>query len=110
MIKITAEVDNEGILKTCGIAGHAEGGPKGKDPVCGAVSALAGTALRVLAKETGVFLRADVSTRGQLKLETEYAPEGKAFLFAVGAFLLEGLQFVSEEYPNHCTIHIKRRN
>jgi hypothetical protein len=43
-------------------------------------------------------------------MEAEYAPEGREFLAAAGAFLVEGLLSVSAEFPDYCKVIIERRN
>jgi hypothetical protein len=39
-------------------------------------------------------------------MEADYTPEGKDFLSAAGAFFIEGLVSVAEEYPDYCRINI----
>jgi hypothetical protein len=43
-------------------------------------------------------------------MEADYTPEGKEFLSAAGAFLIEGLVSVAEEYPDYCKITIAGGN
>ena len=109
MIAIDMVVDDEGILVSCGARGHAFAGPLGADLVCAAVSVLLRTAFRVLSNKNGIVVRGDAPDRGLLWLEVEYAPEGKDFLAAAGAFLTEGLLSVSGDYPEHCTVTIRTR-
>jgi hypothetical protein len=40
-------------------------------------------------------------------MEAEYDAEGRDFLAAAGAFLIEGLRSVSEEYPDCCCLTIE---
>jgi hypothetical protein len=40
-------------------------------------------------------------------MEIEYTGEGREFLSAAGAFLLEGLKSVAGEYPDYCTMNIQ---
>ncbi|MDR1374291.1 MAG: ribosomal-processing cysteine protease Prp [Treponema sp.] len=107
MITIEAALDEAGVLRSCRAEGHAGAGSAGGDIVCAAVSVLMRTALRVLSGTEGIAVRGDAPRRGLLWLEADYAPEGKGFLSAAGAFLLEGLASVSREYPDNCTIHIR---
>jgi hypothetical protein len=37
-------------------------------------------------------------------MEVDYSAEGRDYLSAAGAFLIEGLRSVSEAYPDHCGI------
>jgi uncharacterized protein YsxB (DUF464 family) len=110
MIKIDAAFDDEGLLRSCSVKGHAGSGPRGADIVCAAVSVLARTALRTLSGREGITVRGAAPERGVFKLETAAAGEGKLFLFAAGAFLMEGLASVSEEYPDCCVINIRGKN
>ncbi|MDR2807478.1 MAG: ribosomal-processing cysteine protease Prp [Spirochaetaceae bacterium] len=108
MITIELYFDHSGLLKRCRADGHAGAGSKGNDIVCAAVSILLRATYRTLLKKTGIKLRERVPERGAffLELENEATEEASAFLFAVGSFLKEGLQSVSEEYPQFCTVKI----
>jgi uncharacterized protein YsxB (DUF464 family) len=108
MIRIDAALDEGGILISCGVSGHAGAGPAGNDIVCAAVSVLARTALRTLSGRKGIILRGDAPERGVFWLETDYLGEGREFLAAAGAFLIEGLRSVAEDYPDYCTMTIHR--
>jgi uncharacterized protein YsxB (DUF464 family) len=112
MITIDVAVDNAGLLMSCRAAGHAGAGPRGGDIVCAAVSVLLRTALRTLSGREGIQVRGGAPERGVLWLETGYTGEGRDFLSAAGAFLMEGIKSVSEEYPDYCAlnIHTERRN
>jgi hypothetical protein len=41
-------------------------------------------------------------------MEADYTEEGREFLAAAGAFLIEGLMSVSEDFPDYCRIDIQR--
>jgi uncharacterized protein YsxB (DUF464 family) len=112
MIRIDVALDEAGLLMSCGVTGHAGAGPRGGDIVCAAVSVLVRTALRTLSGREGILVRGDAPERGSFWLETAYTGTGRDFLAAAGAFLVEGLKSVSEEYPDYCKlkIHTERRN
>jgi uncharacterized protein YsxB (DUF464 family) len=112
MIYVDMALDEAGLLRSCSVMGHADAGPRGGDIVCAAVSVLLRTALRTLSGREGIRIRGDAPERGALWLETDYTGEGRGFLSAAGAFLVEGIKSVSEEYPDYCTLHIhtERRN
>lgn len=93
-------------MKSCRVRGHAGAGPKGGDIVCAAVSVLTRTALRVLSRGEGITVRGTAPERGLVGMEIEYTGQGREFLSAVGAFLLEGLESVAGEYPDYCSIYI----
>jgi hypothetical protein len=42
-------------------------------------------------------------------MEVDYSAEGRDYLAAAGAFLIEGLRSVSEEFPDHCVMEIENR-
>ena len=106
MITIGAALDEAGLLRSCRVCGHAGAGPAGGDIVCAAVSVLTRTALMVLSQREGITVRGEAPERGLVELEIEYTGQGREFLSAAGAFLLEGLKSVAGEYPDYCTMHV----
>ena len=108
MIEIDAVLDMDGTLRACKVSGHAGAGQTGNDIVCAAVSVLMRTAIRTLSEREGITIRCDAPEPGFLFLEVDYMAEGREFLFAAGVFLLEGLASVAEEYPEHCSLSIRR--
>jgi uncharacterized protein YsxB (DUF464 family) len=109
LIEIEAALDENGILRSCTACGHANAGRTGTDIVCAAVSVLMRTAVRALSGREGITIRCDAPDPGFLKLEVDYTEAGKGFLFAAGVFLTEGLASVAGEYPQHCTLTIRRK-
>ncbi|MDR2404704.1 MAG: ribosomal-processing cysteine protease Prp [Spirochaetaceae bacterium] len=111
MVRIEVVLDEEGLLVSCGVSGHAGAGPRGSDVVCAAVSVLVRAAVRTLSGREGIRVRGDAPERGAFWLETDYSAAGRERLSAVGAFLLEGLRSVTESYPEYCrmSIHTERR-
>ena len=108
MIKIEAVLDSDGILKTCTASGHAGAGKTGTDIVCAAVSVLMRAAVRALSGRKGITIWCEAPEPGFLFLEAGYTAEGREFLSAAGVFLTEGLASVAEEYPEYCTLVIRR--
>ncbi|WP_010259586.1 ribosomal-processing cysteine protease Prp [Treponema primitia] len=106
MIRVEAALDKAGLLRSCRVEGHAGAGPKGGDIVCAAVSVLTRTALQVLSQREGITVRGEAPERGIVRIEIDYTGQGREFLSAAGAFLLEGLKSVAGEYPDYCTMHI----
>jgi uncharacterized protein YsxB (DUF464 family) len=111
MVRIEVVVDEEGLLVSCGVSGHAGAGPRGSDVVCAAVSVLVRAAVRTLSGREGVRVRGDAPERGAFWLETDCSVAGREYLSATGGFLLEGLRSVAESYPEYCimSIHTERR-
>ena len=110
MIKANVVLDRAGLLESCRVSGHAGAGKQGSDIVCAAVSVLARTFIRVLADRKDIIVRGSIPGRGDFCVEVEYSPEGREFLAATGAFLIEGLRSVSEEFPHNCKLFIERQN
>ena len=109
MIQVDMILDEAGLLKSCRVSGHAGAGKRGEDIVCAAVSVLTRTAINVLSGRKDITIRGDIPEPGNFYLETEYSPEGREFLSAVGTFLIEGLLSVSKEFPDNCKVSIERR-
>jgi len=103
-------LDEAGLLRSCRVQGHAGAGKKGGDIVCAAVSVLTRTIIRVLSGRKDITIRGSIPGQGDFYMEAEYAPEGREFLAAAGAFLVEGLLSVSAEFPDNCKVIIERRN
>ena len=103
-------MDEAGLLSSCRVQGHAGAGKQGSDIVCAAVSVLARTLVRLLADRKDILIRGSIPGRGDFCVEVEYSPEGREFLAAAGAFLMEGLISVAEEFPDNCKVIIERRN
>ena len=103
-------LDEAGLLRSCRVQGHAGEGKRGSDIVCAAVSVLTRTIVRVLSKRKDLIIRGSIPEQGDFRFEMECKSGGKEFLSAAGAFLVEGLASVSEEYPDNCRLIIERRN
>jgi uncharacterized protein YsxB (DUF464 family) len=103
-------LDEAGLLRSCQVQGHAGAGKCGSDIVCAAVSVLTRTMIRTLSGREGITLKGNAGVRGNFQMEAEYQSEGREFLAAAGAFLIEGLLSVSEEFPDNCRVNIERRN
>jgi uncharacterized protein YsxB (DUF464 family) len=103
MIKIDAVLDEAGLLRSCTVSGHAV------KPVCGAVSILMKTALRVLFKREGIETQGGASAPGVFWMNIEDCTrEGRDFLCAIGTFLMEGLLSIAKDYPDCCIMNIYR--
>jgi len=66
------------------------------------------TAVRVLSARKGITIRHYAPEPGFLSMETNFTAEGRDFLLAAGVFLTEGIASVAEEYPEYCTLVIRR--
>ena len=110
MIKADLVLDEAGLLRSCCVQGHAGAAVRGNDIVCAAVSVLTRTIIRILSNRKDITIRGSIPEQGNFRMETDYAPEGREFLAAAGAFLTEGLLSVSAEFPDNCRVIIERRN
>ena len=110
MIQVDMILDKAGLLSSCRVTGHAGAGKKGSDIVCAAVSVLTRTFIRILAERQDVKIRGCIPEQGNFWVEADYTPEGKSFLAGAGAFLIEGLNSVSAEFPDYCKVTIEERN
>jgi uncharacterized protein YsxB (DUF464 family) len=109
VIEIEAVLEQDGTLRACKATGHAGAGKTGSDVVCAAVSVLMRTACGTLSGRKGITIRYDAPEKGALWLETDYDADGKDFLFAAGAFLIEGLKSLAQEFPQNCRMNISER-
>jgi len=103
-------LDQAGLLRVCRVRGHAGAGKRGYDIVCAAVSVLTRATIRVLSGRKGITIRGSTPEQGNFYLEAEYTPEGREFLDAAGAFLMEGLLSIADEFPEYCKVTVERRN
>ena len=110
MIQIDMVLDEAGLLRSCRVSGHAGAGKRGEDIVCAAVTVLTRTLIQVLSGREGITIRGSIPEQGNFWMEAEYTPEGREFLAAAGAFLIEGLLSVSAEFPGYCKVIMERRN
>ena len=102
-------LDEAGILRSCRVFGHAGFAEKGSDIVCAAVSVLTRTMIKVLSGREDITIRGCIPGAGNFQMEADYSGEGREYLAATGAFLIEGLISVAEEFPDNCKVNIERR-
>ena len=91
-------------IDTCGftIRGHADYAEHGKDIVCSAVSALTQTIAIILKRECNAFV---VNNEGLLFVSFDnYQIKEKLLL----STLIEGLNNVKSDYPNHIELNIQK--
>ncbi|MDR0383275.1 MAG: ribosomal-processing cysteine protease Prp [Spirochaetaceae bacterium] len=109
MIRLEAVLDGAGVLVKYRASGHAGAGPAGADIVCAAVSVLSRSLVRALFGRDGITVRSDAPERGIISVEIGYSENRRNFLEGTGAFLLEGLASVAEEYPEYCKLTVARK-
>ena len=109
MIQADLVLDEAGLLRSCRVQGHAGAGKRGEDTVCAAVSVLTRTIVRSLSGRKGITIRGSIPDGGNFSMEAEYTAAGREFLAGAGAFFIEGLLSVSDEFPDYCKVIIERR-
>jgi uncharacterized protein YsxB (DUF464 family) len=107
---VTVTLDGSFLLRSLAVTGHAEGGLKGNDVVCAAVTVLVRTAAAVLSDKNYITAHIFAPARGELYLDVECVREGEPYLSAVQDFLLEGLGSLAAEYPDCVNIVYEQRS
>ncbi len=108
MISVDVVQNKAGVLRSCRITGHADAGPKGSDVVCAAVSVLSRTAVKLLSTREGVVIHAETPKRGELLFEIEPTEATVPYITVVAAYLIEGIRSVVAEYPDNCTLILRK--
>jgi uncharacterized protein YsxB (DUF464 family) len=107
LIAVSAGFDSNGLLVRCHVEGHANAAPRGMDTVCAAVSVLLRSFARCLEGRAGIDASFYAPERGVFNFESKYSEAGRAFLFAAGCFLFEGLSSIAEEFPQFCKLNVE---
>jgi uncharacterized protein YsxB (DUF464 family) len=109
MITVVMVLDEQGLLQSCDVQGHAGAGKRGNDIVCAAVSVLVRTAQSTLTGKKGITAKSKAKRRGVLTLKvTAESGAAQDFLAGISAFLVEGLLSVAMEYPDNCVVTITK--
>lgn len=104
MTDVALERGKSGAFLSCKAEGHCEFAAKGSDIVCSAVTALLKTAMQVLSETSGVIVKADTASRGNLAFSVEVQkaePETEPRLVCVADFISRGIGSIAAEYPQH---------
>lgn len=110
MTEITLVKAKNGNALKCIASGHAGFAESGKDIVCSAVTVLMRTAMQVFSETSGIELKTDTSTRGNLTFTVETKKSDSVLqerVSAIGDFLKKGFESLSEEFPKNVTFELK---
>jgi len=107
MIKALIFRDHRGYLKTLEISGH--GGIKGKvDPLCAAVTALAGSFGRLLESQDKIQWAGEAPIPGEYSVEVKEVPENRVSWFSgVSDLMIVGLVHLKTQYPDNIEVKIE---
>lgn len=87
------------------VEGHALRGDSGNSVPCAAVSALTGSAARLISSKPGINSSGGAETPGTMLLSIEKVEEGCIeWLQGITDFLVIGLKEVEREYPSECSV------
>jgi len=108
MIRVELTLDQKMCLLDLYVYGHSvKRGPGGSVP-CAAVSALAGSAARLIESEGSILHRGKAETEGELVLHIDGISEDhREWLRGITDFLITGMKTVETEYPNECSVVLK---
>lgn len=109
MITITVNVE-DGVVTFLEAMGHANASPVGEDVVCGSVTFLLRTFVRLLCSgdTDGVKSFAEAPREGVLRWEMQsFSPGVHDRLTGAGELLLRGLRDLAEEFPHYVRVEIK---
>ena len=110
MIVVTVDLNDDGIIKSAVVSGHAIGLEKGGNIVCAAATILIRTAARLLEGTRGVKVAGGPGRSGELSLFIEKVGEqSKSYVKAVGDYLLTGIRDLQHEFPDDCTLEERQR-
>lgn len=104
------ELDSRGLLRSLAADGHAAMLQESGSIPCAAVSALAGTAARLIEARQGIIHSGGAPAAGSLKLTVHSAARReRRWLQGITDFVVAGLQDVEREYPAECRVEIRTK-
>jgi uncharacterized protein YsxB (DUF464 family) len=110
VIRIVVELDNRGLLRSLAADGHAAMLQESGSIPCAAVSALVGTAARLIEARDGIVHSGGASAAGSLNLTIHSAGRReRPWLQGVTDYVVAGLQDVEREYPAECRVEIRTK-
>jgi len=87
------------------VEGHAVRGDSGNSVPCAAVSALTGSAARLISSNDGICCSGGADAPGKMVLNIEKVEERCIeWLQGITDFLVIGLKEVEREYPTECSV------
>jgi hypothetical protein len=107
VIRLSLRLRADGCLAGFAASGHAGAGPKGRDPVCAAVTVLLRTAARLLAERPELQAGGGSPAEGVMRLELQPPPAGsREWVLGVTDTLLTGLRDLDREFPGRLKLDV----
>lgn len=108
-MRIRADVDRTGVLRTLTASGHAGTAARGQDIVCAAASALLFSVARTLEAADEVDVDGGADRKGELELVVRrIAEEQREWGRGVTEMFLKGIMDLAREHPSNVELTISR--
>jgi len=107
VIRLSVRLRADGCLAGFSASGHAGAGPKGRDPLCAAVTVLLRTSARLLSGQPDLRVSGGSPEEGVMRLALERPPEGRReWVRGVTATLVAGLTDLDREFPGRLRLEV----
>jgi uncharacterized protein YsxB (DUF464 family) len=107
VIRLSVRLAADGCLAGFVASGHAEAGPRGRDPVCAAVTVLLRTSARLLSAQPDLRVTGQAPAEGAMRLALEPPPEARReWVRGVTATLVAGLTDLDREFPGRLKLEV----
>jgi len=108
VIRVDLSLDNRMCITRLEVHGHALKEEQGLSVPCAAVSALAGTAARLIETDKRIDLDGNAAVQGDLDFcIVKVSDDRVEWLRGITDFLVLGLKQVEMEYPRDCSVMMK---
>jgi hypothetical protein len=107
VIRLSLRLRADGCLCGFSASGHAGAGPRGRDPVCAAVTVLLRTTARLLSAQPDLKVSGQAPEEGEMRLELAPPPaKRKEWVRGVTATLVAGLADLDREFPGRLKLEV----
>lgn len=107
MVRLRLRLQADGCLRGFSASGHAGSGPRGRDPVCAAVTVLLRTTARLLSDQPDLRVSGQAPVEGEMRLALEPPPESRReWVRGVTATLVAGLTDLDREFPGRLKLEV----
>ena len=109
MVRAVIRTDDDGLLRSVNVTGHAQFAEHGKDIVCASITAITRSAARILELDKRIEIDGGAFSPGELFFEVKSFLSGsEEYIRGVTDFLVLGLGDVAREYPERCFIELNK--
>jgi uncharacterized protein len=109
VIRATISLDDEGLLRGLVVEGHSGYASIGSDIVCAAVTAIVRSTTRVIGLDERFRASSRAEKPGRFEFSIDTIPRGsEEYLSGITNVLVVGLGDVSSEFPERCSINVKK--